>query len=332
MPQGRITILDPEYSPEPVGVKGVKVSFNSFVKFTSCYTDESGYYKCSRWFAGNVRGRLIFKNVKGFSQGVNLVLLPASVSTFGTQPATGFDATIDSNSERKLFLRCVVNNAGYDYVEEAKNSFGAIPSLPGDFRIWSLDLFDCELPTMIHHGVFINTMEVLEDMPAAYGALIKLVHPDALLGFRDCGTYAEVYSKALHMFAHGGHFTQTGKDWWWNYLKFAVSSFIANTLTSTYGTADNEWSSWGEVAETYAFYCQSVLYRRHYGESQELFGTSEWFSPQFLMYLDDRGLGLEKLAPLFSGDVTSMDELREKLLSYYPPFKSVINEAYARYE
>lgn len=332
VPEGRITILDPDYSDQPIGVKGVKVSCNSFVKFTSCYTDENGYFRCNRRFSSKVRGRLVFRNVKGFSQGINLILVPASVSTLGTQPATGFDAQIDCNSERKLFLRCVINNAGYDYVQEAKNSFGAIPSLPSDYRIWALDLFDCEFPTMIHHGVFINTLEVLEDMPSAYGALIKLVEPDVLLGLKDCNTYSEVYAKALHVFAHGGHFSQTGKDWWWNYLKYAASSLIANTLTSTYGSADNDWSDWGEVAETYAFYCQSVLYRRHYGEAEDLFGTAEWFSPQFLMYLDDRGLGLEKLAPMFTEDVTDMGILKEKLLSYYPPFKSVINEAYARYE
>lgn len=332
MPQGRITILDPDYGPEPIGVKGVKVSCNSFVKFASCYTDEFGNYRMTRRFASDVRYRIVFQNVKGFNLGMNLVLVPASVSTFGTQPSTGFDAQIDCNSERKLFIRCVVNNTGYDYVEAAKRSFGAIPAPPRDFRLWTFDAFDCELPTMIHHGVLLDTFEVLEDMPSAYSMLIKFIQPDVLVGFKGCQSYSEIYAKALHIFAHGGHFTLVGKDWWWNYLKFAAGSLVASTLTSTYGSPGDSFSSWAAVAESYAFYCQSVLYRRHYEGSQELFGSSEWFSPQILMYLDDRGLGLEKLAPLFTSDVSDMNVLHEKLLSYYPPFKSIINEAYARYD
>mgnify|MGYP006916076694 CR=1 FL=1 len=330
-PQGTITILDPDGSPEAIGVKGVKVCCNSFVKFATCYTDEDGSFRMDRSFASDVRYRLVFKNIKGFSQGVNLVLIPASVSTFGTQPAAGFDATVDSRSDRKLFLRCVVNNAGYDYIESAKKSLGAIPAPPRDFRLWTFDALDCELPTMIHHGVLLDTFEALDDMPSVYSALIKLVQPDALVGYMGCESYAEVYAKALHIFAHGGHFSQVGKDWWWNYLKFAVTSLIASTLTTTYGVSSDEWSGWGEVAETYAFYCQSVLYANRYPDSKAVFGSTEWFSPQLLMYLDDRGLGLDKLAGLFTDDVCDMDDLRDKLLSYYPPFKSIINEAYARY-
>ena len=74
-----------------------------------------------------------------------------------------------------------------------------------------------------------------------------------------------------------------------------------------------------------------MLYRRHYTGSDVLFSSSEWFSPQLLMYLDERGLGLEKLSPLFTSDVVDMEVLKLKMLSYYPEFKTVINEAFVRY-
>ena len=83
--------------------------------------------------------------------------------------------------------------------------------------------------------------------------------------------------------------------------------------------------------QCYSCYCQSVLYRRHYKDSDALFGSGEWFSPQLLMYLDERGLGLEKISPLFTTDVVDMEVLKLKMLSYYPEFKTVINEAFARY-
>ena len=69
----------------------------------------------------------------------------------------------------------------------------------------------------------------------------------------------------------------------------------------------------------------------HYKESSAVFGTQYWFSPQLLMYLDERGLGADKIAPLFTADVSDMETLHNKLLSYYPAFKAVINEAFIRY-
>lgn len=47
-PSGRITVLDESYDSEPVGVKGVTVSCNTFVKFSHAFTDEEGYYEMSK--------------------------------------------------------------------------------------------------------------------------------------------------------------------------------------------------------------------------------------------------------------------------------------------
>jgi hypothetical protein len=49
------------------------------------------------------------------------------------------------------------------------------------------------------------------------------------------------------------------------------------------------------------------------------------------MFLDERGLGIDKLPPLFTSDVVDMEVLQAKMLSYYPAFKGVINEAFTRY-
>ena len=80
-PSGRITIVDEDADDgNPVGVKGVRVMCNSFVKFATTYTDESGYYKMNKKFSAKLYYRLIFQNVKGFSLGFNLILIPASAS------------------------------------------------------------------------------------------------------------------------------------------------------------------------------------------------------------------------------------------------------------
>lgn len=331
MPQGRIAIMDPDFDSEPVGVKGVKVSCNSFVKFSTCFTDDEGYYRMSKSYSTDVRYRLVFQNIRGFSQGINFILLPASVSTFGKQSREGFSVTVDCYSDHKLFTRCVVNNAGFDYIEASRSSSGAVPAPPHDFRIWELEPFGFELPTMMHHGVLIDTMGALADMPKEIGMLIKLVQQDVILGLSGLETYQDVYRKALHVFAHAGHFSRTDKDWWWSYLQYVAGALAVSALQDSYGTRGDVGFQYAEVAETYAFFCENVLLRRRYGDAANFDGTTYWFYPQILMYLEERGLGLEQLSAVFTSDVTDMETLRAKLQSYYPQFKTVISEAYARY-
>lgn len=331
IPEGRIAIMDPDFSDEPVGVKGVMVCCNSFVKIATCYTDESGYYRFSKSYNTDVRYRLIFRNVKGFCQGLNLILLPASVSTFGKQPASGFSITIDNCSEDRLFARCVVNNAGYDYVRASEKAGGAIASAPRDLRLWVLGLLDFRFNIMMHQGVIIETWEPLASGLGEYLFMAKIVQPDVYLGVSSCTSYNEIYERTLRAFAQAGHFSRVGKDWWHRYVMYTFNALAGSSLENPYGERGDADSDYCELVECYSCYCQSVLYRRHYTGSDALFGSGEWFSPQLLMYLDERGLGLEKISPLFTTDVVDMEVLKLKMLSYYPEFKTVINEAFARY-
>ena len=114
-------------------------------------------------------------------------------------------------------------------------------------------------------------------------------------------------------------------------MEYTALSLLGSGLVSPYGAPDDDDSGYCEAANMYAYYCQSILFKRRYKDSTTVFGTSEWFSPQILLYLDERGLGLEKIAPVFTADVVDLEGLKNKLLSYYPSFKSTINEAFARY-
>lgn len=333
-PEGRITIMDPDFSPEPVGVKGVRVCCNSFVKIAMGYTDENGYYKFGKSYSTDLRYRLMFKNKKGFSQGINFVVVPASVSTLGTHPASGCSVTIDTSSDYNLFSRCVVNNAGYDYYTASEESGGDIPLPPKDLRIWDLPLLTGSFNVMMHHGVLLETFAPLAAVMAEFAIIAKIIQPDVYLGLDFCNTYNEAYARALRVFAQAGHFGKVGKEWWHEYIVNAAGDLFMKTfafLLGAIGTDNAGTGSHVEVVHLYSNYCQTVLYRRHYTGSTELFGDSP-YSPQLLLYLDERGLGLEKIAPLFTADVTSKDVLKRKMLSYYPQFKTVIMEAFARYE
>ena len=330
-PKGRITISDPAVDDEPIGVKGVKICCNSFVKFGVTYTDDEGYYKMGVKFSSEVRYRLVFQNINGFKQGINLVLIPASVSTLGRHPAEGCDMLIDTYSDRKLFTRCVVNNAGYDYCAACNESGRSLPLPPKDLRIWDLPVLDINFAVMMHQGCIVETYEPLSTLLGEYTPLVKLLQPDVYLGLHDTNGYSDIYERAMHVFAKAGMFSQVGKKWWGVLVEYSCLSLVSSGLNSMYGSRDDENSGYCEIAEMYAAYCQTIMFRRRYPEFSGMFGTSSWFSPQILMYLDERGLGLEKLAPMFTSDVVNLEGLQNKLLSYYPAFKSVINEAFARY-
>lgn len=335
-PEGRITIMDPEHSSEPIGVKGVRVCCNSFVKVATAYTDENGNYKINRSYSSNIHYRLMFRNTKGFNQGLNLVLIPASVSTLGKHPAAGWSVTIDNTSDYYLFIRSVVNNAGYDYYKACEESGGAIPLPPKDLRIWNLPLFRNNFNVMMHHGVLLETFSPLHNLLGIYTIVAKLVQPDVFLGMHECASYNDAYARALLAFAQAGHYSRVGKEWWHQYVMSSIGDTVMKTLGEFLGSIGTSLGSGGagahvDIVHTYSNYCQTILYRRNYPDSKEVFGD-EIYSPQMLLYLDERGLGLEQIAPLFTSDVTSYGVLKQKLLSYYPQFKNVIVEAFARYE
>ena len=102
-PSGRITLVDEKVDGgKPVGVRGVRVSCNSFVKFAHVYTDEDGYYTMDKKFSAKLRYRLVFENVKGFSIGFNMILVPASTSTLGKSGPDGVNVTVTKESESCL--------------------------------------------------------------------------------------------------------------------------------------------------------------------------------------------------------------------------------------
>ena len=143
-PSGRITIVDEHANGgKPFGVAGVRVSCNSFVKFSHCQTDRDGYYTMPDRFSSKLRYRLVFQNTKGFAIGLNLILTPASVSTLGKADPSGVNITVTKNSDDKLFRRCAVNNAAYDYYSRCENSDLGLTLPPGDLRLWIFNSIYC---------------------------------------------------------------------------------------------------------------------------------------------------------------------------------------------
>lgn len=331
IPSGRITIVD-EYAHggKPTGVAGVRVSCNSFVKFDRSYTDRDGYYTMKKAFSSNLRYRLVFQNEKGFAIGMNLILSPASVSTLGKSGPEGINMTVTKRSENKLFRRCVVNNAAYDYYSRCtETSSGGIQLPPSDLRIWIFNSLRASSAVMLHHGALLSQNQI-SGFLGKFAFLVKFFLPDITIGTEGREDYRSIYSSVIHELSHASHYSKVGNTYWNEYIWYIVESYI-RTGGMTYGDGSLDRAGYCEVGEMWAYFVESLVYHERYGGSFPTFGTSFWFYPQIFRNLYDRGFSLEMLYKVLDVTVTSRSSLKDALIKAYPTRRAVIEQVFNRY-
>ncbi len=328
-PSGRITIVDSDLNGgKPFGVAGVQVSCNAFVKFATAYTDRDGYYTMGKSFSSKIRYRLVFKNEKNFSIGFNLILVPASVSTLGKAEPDGISLTVSKDSEEKLFRRCVVNNAVYDYITRCSEEDMAIGAPPADLRIWILNALESSSSPMIHQGAVVSHA-LISGFLGPYALLVKLFAPDITLGTSGREDYKSLYSTTLHELAHASHYAKVGNDYWNKYVEYILTSFASSG--DCYGTGKDDNAGYCEVGEMWAYYLAPEMFKDRYGEYPPAKGESFWFYPEILRYIDARGVGREKIFEALGENVTSRAALKEALVSLCPAKRLVIEQAFDKY-
>ncbi len=329
-PSGRLCIVDERHGDEPEGIAGVRVSCNTFVKFAHAYTDPQGYYSMDKEFATELRYRIVFQNEKGFGIGLNKILVPASSSTMGKAGPEGVSITVDRNSDRRLFTRSVVNNAAYDYYESCASRDHRILPPPANTRIWIFQALEACSTPMFQQGVFIDDTAVGQFL-GEYSKYVKMFLPDITLGVKGVDEYSTLYAGTVHELAHASHFSQVGKEYWNRYVEYVLTSFVESG-GRMYGVGSGTGAGHCEVGEMWGYYVQNRLYKERYGEDKTTFGTSYWFHPHVLLYLDERGLDRSGIFKALQPEVTSKNALQEKLGSLYPEYGVIINQAFDRYE
>ena len=326
-PSGQITIVDDKLKgKKTVGVAGVKVVANVFVKIATTYTDENGNYQFSRKFSARPHYRICFKNSTGFSIGLNLILVPASISTIGKGSPTGIDLTVDKNSDAALFRRCVVNNAAYDYFKKCKAMGVTMP--PKNLRFWILNILRPSSTLMMHHGALLDN-KLVSKYIGQYTAIVRIFAPDITIGSKGKnGNYSELYATAVHEMAHASHFQKVGTGYWRNYATYILTSFIQTG--DCYGTGNGENAGCCEVGEMWAYYIENALYKERYG-SAAAYGLNYWFKPQILLDLEKGGVSRSDICASLGPDVNDANSLKEALLVYSPAKTALINKTFAKY-
>lgn len=329
-PSGRITIVDPHANGgKPFGVAGVKVSCNSFVKFASAYCDRDGYYEMDTAFSAPPRYRLVFKNEKGFGIGINLVLVPASVSTLGKGEPDGMNLEVTSASDGALFRRCVVNNAAYEYFERCTEEDMNIKAPASDLRFWIFPHLSSSSTLMLHHGAVVDNDQVGKYL-GNYRSIVRLFLPDITLGTAEEKEYCDIYLSVVHEMSHASHFSVVGKGYWLHFIDYILSSYIVSG-GQVYGDGTMPGAGYCEIGESWAYYNESKMFKERYGGSMPTFGTSFWFRPQIFRYLDERGIGRDKIFKALTADVISRETLLQKLVKLYPEKQEMIEQVFERY-
>lgn len=329
-PSGRITIVDEKANGgQPFGLAGVRISCNTFVKFSSAYTDRDGYYTIPKTYSANLRYRIVFKNEKDFAIGFNLVLVPASVSTLGKAPASGISCTVTKSSDAKLFRRAAANNAAYDYISRCAPEDMDIAAPPSDLRIWMFKGLSASSAVMLHHGSLIKSGQLAAYL-GKYASLVQFFAPDITIGTKDNDTYRDIYDSVCHELSHASHFSQAGSGYWNKYIQFIIASWL-DSGGKTYGTGNEEGAGYCEVGEMWAYFMESVMHKERYGGTVPDYGTSFWFYPQIFRYLEDRGVSRSEIFAAMTPDITDRESLRQELIRLYPSRKTVIEQVFNRY-
>jgi hypothetical protein len=324
-PSGKVTIYDDKLK-KTVGVAGVKMVANVFVKIGTAYTDENGNYQFSKKFSSKPRYNICFKNTKGFTIGFNAILVPASLSSLGKGSPEGIDVSVDKNSDGTLFRRCVVNNAAYDYYAKCETTGVTKPA--SNIRFWILNCLRPSCTLMMHHGAFLDNKLVSKYL-ATYSIIVRLFAPDITIGSKGKnGDYAGLYSTTVHELAHASHFARTGSEYWGNYGTYVLTSFI-NT-GDCYGTGNGENAGYCGVGEMWAYYIESMLYKARYGGSK-CFGNEYWFKPQILVELETGGVNRSDICAALNPYVTDFEIFKSALLETCTGKSTLVNKVFKKY-
>ena len=142
--------------------------------------------------------------------------------------------------------------------------------------------------------------------------------------------YRAIYSEVCHELAHASHFSKVGTDYWNRFILYVLGSFVS-TGGITYGDGTGMNAGYCEVGEMWAYYLSAKMYHERYAGEYPAFGSSFWFHPQVLRYIEQCGIGCWEMFSLMSPSVTSGDALRRALMAYSPGMADRIEQIFNRY-
>lgn len=230
-PTGTLKVYD-TYLRRDVPVKGVKVRCHTVVKWSTAFTDENGYYSMGSKFRIGPHYAVVFDNSQGFTIWGNWGPFAAANYNMGWHSKGGHDRTFGTNA--KAWDWCSVNNAGFEYYQNAKKDGIGLP--PHNPRIWVFrhqsNASCAPMLRRVWHPIgyssnsgwsnfFIN---ITAGRLLTYtNTLLKFALPDIVIGTGGGYNTYDIYESVNHELSHASHFNKVGSAFWAKYVNYIIT-------------------------------------------------------------------------------------------------------------
>jgi hypothetical protein len=162
-------------------------------------------------------------------------------------------------------------------------------------------------------------------------SILKNFLPDITIGAKNLKDYDRIYSTVCHELSHATHYAKVGNEFWNNYIRYILESFIKTSGNKTYGTGEGSRAGYCEIGEMWAYFLESQMYKDRYGGAYPTFGNSYWFSPQIFRYLCERGMTCREILSVLTSNICSKDDLKVAMMAAYPEERTLIEQVFNRY-
>jgi len=181
----------------------------------------------------------------------------------------------------------------------------------------------------MHHGAVLD-MSAVSGFLGDFAPLVKVFMPDLTIGVERKNDCSSIYAEVCHELAHASHFTKVGTGYWNRNILYILESFVSSGIMD-YGDGTGKNAGYCEVSEMWAYFMSSKMWQDRYGGDYPAFGTSFWFYPQILRYIEQKCLDCREILSVMDADVTSRDALQRALMSYSPEDSDYIQLIFNRY-
>ena len=316
-PSGRFTI-ETDSSGVIAPLKNVKIQISTFVKSTTVYTNQNGYYTSSVKFIANPWYTIKYENIRGFKvYGSWGTAAPATYTFLLPKPKEGFTYNICKSD--RCWSWSVINNGVDEYFSLC--SAEGRPAPPSNLHVICTATGYGSSTPMFYHLGYQNILNyspaqlshlffdvVNSSITSAMVSMLRYLLPDITILKTDI--YYRLKASVYHELCHASHFKKTGQSQWNTFISYIIENWGYGD-----GTANNNGSHFCELSESFAYACERMY------DSAYSFGETRWFLPAIRaiqLLLSQSILSEAQILSCMTPTVGSIDQLYSALISSFP--------------
>ncbi len=330
---GTIRVYDNEIDAY-VPVKSVKIRCHRFLKWSTGWTDENGFYTMGSKFRAKRHYAIVFDNREGFDLWANYGPLARANHNMGWYNGEVKNEDIGSAAGTgRAWVWATVNNAAYDYYKMCGRTGIAKP--PRNLKIWIAGWGNAApMLRRVHDPVGLNGrsdwinffVNSIAGIPLNFFLdVLKAVEPDITIS-NGSNDSERIYANVFHELSHASHFSNVGSAFWARYVSYIITY-------GAYGDGSGRNAELVGIGEMWAYAMEDVLLHEKYG-SDELpddypGDTTDWIKPHiFWNLISDDVLTPRQIFSCLTSSVDTYAELAEEMYRQYPMNTTEISEAF----